>query len=197
MFDSLHSKIVQGIQDRQLVGALQSRAGFGALGQFFDASLATTGSSPSRAALLSNGSRILLDSAPFERFGLPLRSQCDAALDEPSINCAARNAERFGDLIGAFSGAVAIDDVVDVDVDAEWTGHVYDFRSSSGILLADGLIVSNCRCTLIPVPAARAYEQGFIDGDGNVNYAALKRHNGKRQRLIDSGQVPDPGFVNA
>ena len=55
----------------------------------------------------------------------------------------------------------------------------------------------NCRCTLIPVPAARAYEHGFIDGDGNVNYAALKRHNGKRQRLIDSGQVPDPGFVNA
>jgi hypothetical protein len=33
--------------------------------------------------------------------------------------------------------------------------------------------------------------------DGNVNYAALKRHNGKRQQLIDTRQIPDPGFVNA
>lgn len=54
----------------------------------------------------------------------------------------------------------------------------------------------NCRCALIPVPASRAFEKGWTDEDGNVNYAALKRHNGKRQSLIDSGQIPDPGFVN-
>jgi SPP1 gp7 family putative phage head morphogenesis protein len=55
----------------------------------------------------------------------------------------------------------------------------------------------NCRCALIPVPAARALERGWTDVDGNVNYAALKRHNGKRQQLIDTRQIPDPGFVNA
>ena len=53
-----------------------------------------------------------------------------------------------------------------------------------------------CRCSLLPVPAARAYAKGWTDEDGNVNYDALKRHNGKRQALIDSGQFPDPGFVN-
>lgn len=55
----------------------------------------------------------------------------------------------------------------------------------------------NCRCALIPVPASRAFENGWTDEDGNVNYAALQRHNGRRQALIDSGQIPDPGFVNA
>jgi SPP1 gp7 family putative phage head morphogenesis protein len=55
----------------------------------------------------------------------------------------------------------------------------------------------NCRCSLIPVPASRALERGWTDLDGNVNYEALRRYNGKRQVLIDSGQVPDPGFVNA
>jgi len=55
----------------------------------------------------------------------------------------------------------------------------------------------SCRCGLIPVPAARALERGWTDVDGNVNYAALKRHNGKRQKLIDTRQFPDPGFVNA
>ena len=55
----------------------------------------------------------------------------------------------------------------------------------------------SCRCSLLPVPASRALERGWTDVDGNVNYAALKRHNGKRQALIDSGQFPDPGFVNA
>lgn len=55
----------------------------------------------------------------------------------------------------------------------------------------------NCRCSLIPVPAALAASKGWTDADGNVNYRALTRHNGRRQRLIDGGQVPDPGFVNA
>jgi SPP1 gp7 family putative phage head morphogenesis protein len=55
----------------------------------------------------------------------------------------------------------------------------------------------NCRCALIPVPAARALERGWTDVDGNVNYDALNRHNGKRQQLIDTRQIPDPGFVNA
>lgn len=54
----------------------------------------------------------------------------------------------------------------------------------------------SCRCAMVPVPASRAFENGWTDEDGNVDYAALKRHNGKRQALIDSGQFPDPGFVN-
>lgn len=54
----------------------------------------------------------------------------------------------------------------------------------------------NCRCALIPVSAARALAMGLVDNEGNVDYAALTRHNGRRQALVNTGQIPDPGFVN-
>ena len=55
----------------------------------------------------------------------------------------------------------------------------------------------NCRCTLIPVPAAMAMDKGWLRPNGSLDYAAIKRHNGRRQRVIDARQIPDPGFVNA
>jgi hypothetical protein len=30
-----------------------------------------------------------------------------------------------------------------------------------------------------------------------LDYAAIKRHNGARQSVVDRGEIPDPGFVNA
>jgi SPP1 gp7 family putative phage head morphogenesis protein len=55
----------------------------------------------------------------------------------------------------------------------------------------------NCRCDLIPVPAAMAVDRGWVRPNGALDYAAIKRHNGSRQRVIDARQIPDPGFVNA
>jgi hypothetical protein len=50
---------------------------------------------------------------------------------------------------------------------------------------------------MIPVSMSDAMENGWIDPRGNVDHAAIRRHNGSRQALIDSRQFPDPGFVNA
>jgi uncharacterized protein with gpF-like domain len=55
----------------------------------------------------------------------------------------------------------------------------------------------SCRCQMIPVSMSDAMENGWIDPRGNVDHAAIRRHNGSRQALIDSRQFPDPGFVNA
>jgi uncharacterized protein with gpF-like domain len=55
----------------------------------------------------------------------------------------------------------------------------------------------NCRCALIPVSAAEALDRGFTRPNGTLDYAAIRRHNGARQNLIDTRQMPDPGFVNA
>lgn len=55
----------------------------------------------------------------------------------------------------------------------------------------------NCRCALIPVSAAEAIDRGFTRPNGTLDYAAIRRHNGARQKLIDTRQMPDPGFVNA
>jgi hypothetical protein len=38
--------------------------------------------------------------------------------------------------------------------------------------------------------------QGWVDDDGQPDYAAIKRHNGRRQALIDTGKFPDAGFVS-
>ena len=74
---------------------------------------------------------------------------------------------------------------------------MYDFRSSSGIIVADGLIVSNCRCALIPVSASDAMDNGWTLPNGTLDYQAIRAHNGARQGVIDRREIPDPGFVNA
>jgi hypothetical protein len=33
--------------------------------------------------------------------------------------------------------------------------------------------------------------------NGTIDPVAIAKHNGARQRLVDTRQVPDPGFVNA
>lgn len=55
----------------------------------------------------------------------------------------------------------------------------------------------SCRCALIPVSAAEAIDRGFTRPNGTLDYAAIRAHNGARQRIIDARQIPDPGFVNA
>lgn len=55
----------------------------------------------------------------------------------------------------------------------------------------------NCRCAIIPVPAAVALDKRWTNAAGVIDYAAIKRHNGQRQALIDTGKFPDPGFVTA
>jgi SPP1 gp7 family putative phage head morphogenesis protein len=54
----------------------------------------------------------------------------------------------------------------------------------------------NCRCGWKPVPVAKAQANGWVDDDGVPNFKAIERHNGRRQGLIDTGKVPDPGFVS-
>lgn len=54
----------------------------------------------------------------------------------------------------------------------------------------------NCRCGWKPIPIAKGFAKGWCDEDGNPNYEAINRHNGKRQALVDSGQYPDPGFIS-
>jgi hypothetical protein len=54
----------------------------------------------------------------------------------------------------------------------------------------------NCRCRWKPIPLVVAASRGWTDEEGVPDYAAIKKHNGRRQQLIDSGQFPDPGFIS-
>jgi SPP1 gp7 family putative phage head morphogenesis protein len=53
----------------------------------------------------------------------------------------------------------------------------------------------NCRCAWVPMSIAEASRKGLCDEDGNPDFEAIRRHNGARQRLVDTAQIPDPGFI--
>ena len=52
----------------------------------------------------------------------------------------------------------------------------------------------NCRGGTEIVCWDEAEGRGLLDGNAELDWAAIKRRNGSKQRLIDSGEYPDPGF---
>lgn len=52
----------------------------------------------------------------------------------------------------------------------------------------------NCRARLHPVSYALAARRGFVRDDGSVDFDAVRTYNGDRQRYIDAGLYPDPGY---
>lgn len=79
------------------------------------------------------------------RFGLG--ADLDSAFEEHSVNRSPGNPERFGKSIGRLTGVVSTDKIVSVRR-FPFAGHVYDLQSTTGYLVAGGIIVSNCRCTV-------------------------------------------------
>ena len=65
-----------------------------------------------------------------------------------------------------------------------------DMRSQ-GLVPPNGF---NCRGSLEPVTFDEAKRMGFIRKDETLDRAALARYNAARQRIIDRGDYPDPGF---
>ena len=79
------------------------------------------------------------------------------------------NANAACDLIHAHSGLIKTDKVTDLRF-FDWTGHVYDFQCSNGLIIAQGgaynshsPIISNCRCRRIALTEAQAPR--FIEAD--------------------------------
>jgi len=52
----------------------------------------------------------------------------------------------------------------------------------------------NCRAGLRPIGIEEAAAMGLLRSSGAVDPAAVRRFNGDRQRYIDAGLYPDPGF---
>ena len=48
-------------------------------------------------------------------------------------------------------GGVLTDEIVHIEVDLDFVGHVYDLQTTTGIVVAGGIICSNCRCYAEPV----------------------------------------------
>lgn len=84
-------------------------------------------------------------SAPLHEFRSGSAAKLDAAMGEDAGDDLAADAAAMGKLLHRLAGQVALDEIVDVRQFA-FCGHVFDFESKSGLVFANGLLASNCRC---------------------------------------------------
>lgn len=108
--------------------------------------------------------------------GRPLRSRLgpppahgvavlrSAALDAGIAKQTAEQAVTHGGLFKAlthgFPGEVSTDQVISVR-HFTFSGHVYDFETAQGWLVANDVIVSNCRCSRLALTEAQARARGY------------------------------------
>lgn len=93
--------------------------------------------------------------------GLLHRSKLEAALAQQTLEAAGGDAGLFAKLAGHFASKVARDKIVGVR-HFTFRGHVYDFQTDQGWLIANGIIASNCRCTLRSLSAREAQRRGGV-----------------------------------
>jgi hypothetical protein len=80
----------------------------------------------------------------------------DIAFSEAAKQDVSRAPGLIGELLEAASGYVSLDEVVDVGQIESLHGWVYDVETESGVSVAAGIVVSNCRCAFTVRSAALA-----------------------------------------
>lgn len=87
----------------------------------------------------------------------PANVDGDAAADvnaggvKPAVDDVSGDADGASDVADAHAGGVKFLQVVDVEVDSSHDDYVYDFETASTAYTTEGVMSSNCRCTLLPV----------------------------------------------
>lgn len=89
------------------------------------------------------------------------RAELEPALAQQTLEAAGGDAGLFAKLSCHFSGKVARDKIIGVRY-FTFDGHVYDFETDQGWLLANGIVASNCRCTLRQLSAREAQRRGGV-----------------------------------
>lgn len=110
-----------------------------------DSSIARVSSNPCSSELALNAPRRSLDIFPTHPLGLRLSAQHDATKFQGTPQSSTTASTLFGELLEANPGTVALDQIREIRK-YQWSGHVYDFATTTGLIVAGGIIVSNCHC---------------------------------------------------
>ena len=86
--------------------------------------------------------------APLQALGFGPASHLNTLVQKPSGEDASAYTRFVGELFERGAGKVVRDKLVKVR-NFEFSGHVYDLQSVSGWLVANGIVASNCRCTVV------------------------------------------------
>lgn len=139
--------------------------------------------------------------------------KCDVIGNKDSLYWLGTNAEHIGDVVNAVPIGIEFDDVVSVNINSEFVGHVYNLECESNWYVSNGIITHNCRSLLSPwlysaddlpkskrdkltpstrasmdgqVPASKTFEE-FLTGKGEAwqrEYLGESRYN-----LWKSGKI--------
>lgn len=113
--------------------------------------VATTSSGlPGFSELPSDENGTGLNGGPLDPLRFGLTPRLNSVLSEMSLKASSGNPDGLTDLVHGSAGLVAFDEISEV-WNEQFSGHVYDLQSTSGLLLAEGLITSNCRCAMVYV----------------------------------------------
>lgn len=115
---------------------------------------------PGFRELTSNGG--VSHGRPLEFLSVGSSSRLDAVVMETLGDRSSIDPELVGKLVDAGAGIVSTDDVVDVGV-FEYSGHVYDLSSVTGLMVVEGLLVSNCRCYAAPFFVTEGEDKAATD----------------------------------
>ena len=108
---------------------------------------APTVSSPSPTTLTLDRPAIQLESAPLQGLRCGPVADWHTTLGEASKQQRAAVPAFVTELLEASAGDIAPDELVEIR-DIQFDGHVFDLQAVDGWILAQGICISNCRCTM-------------------------------------------------
>jgi hypothetical protein len=71
----------------------------------------------------------------------------DPGLSQPADDDLPGDAIKLGELLDGLSGMIEVEEVVEIR-HFGFSGHVYDLQTDTSLYIANGILSSNCRCTL-------------------------------------------------
>lgn len=149
-----------------------------------------SGGRPGGGALALSGCAI--EAGPLDKFLLGSCADANAGANNKGADGISSDADVVGKALDAFPGCVSTDDVIAIDR-YEFSGHVYDFQSENGFILASGIITSNCRCGTIQLDADQIADMSLSvsepPDDGTYRWI-----NPRTGRARDVPNGIDPGF---
>ena len=97
------------------------------------------------AGSVEDGYLVGIDDTPFP-------ARLDTKLTEPAQDRLDITSISSSDTLSRFTGKISFDNVVDVSIRNNFSGHVYTLETKEGIYLSNGIVSKNCRCSMLPIP---------------------------------------------
>lgn len=161
----------------------------------FEIGVASVAHSPGGGKLPLDAAGRAFDGAPFDAFGLGPSAQIDAGPAQGAAEGDAAAPSLFRKLLEANPGAIKRDQVVEVRK-YQWTGHVFDFSTSTGLIVAHKIVLSNCRCIAQQFGEDDLKAAGFEPSPQAPNDGVFRFLNKRTGQTIDVPRGIDPGFAH-